>query len=230
MSSLISIAGLWKRYAMGDATVEVLRGIDLEIAVGTTTALVGASGAGKSTLLHILGALDRPSSGSVRYRGDELFAHSDQELADFRNRSIGFVFQFHHLLAEFTALENVMLPALIARQSRKAAEKRAALLLDQVGLSHRLPHRPGELSGGEQQRVAIARALMLEPELLLADEPTGNLDMKTSEAIHELLARLQQEIGITLVIVTHNEHLAAGMERTVRLVDGKIDYVAQEGV
>ena len=230
MSNLISIAGLSKHYAMGNATVEVLRGIDLEIASGTTTALVGASGAGKSTLLHILGALDRPSGGSVRYRGDELFGRSDQELADFRNRKIGFVFQFHHLLSEFTALENVMLPALIARQSPKAAEKRASQLLEQVGLSQRLPHRPGELSGGEQQRVAIARALMLEPELLLADEPTGNLDMKTSEAIHDLLARLQQETGITLVIVTHNEHLAAGMERTVRLVDGKIDCVAQEGV
>lgn len=230
MSSLISLKGLCKRYTMGKTTVEVLRGIDLEIAAGTTTALVGASGAGKSTLLHILGALDRPSSGSVAYRGDELFRRSDQELADFRNRSIGFVFQFHHLLPEFTALENVMLPALIARQPRKAAEQRATHLLEQVGLAHRLTHRPGELSGGEQQRVAIARALVLGPELLLADEPTGNLDMKTSEAIHELLARLQQETGTTLVVVTHNERLAAGMGRVVRLVDGTIDYAALEGV
>lgn len=230
MNSLLSVSQLCKRYTMGSATVEVLQGISLEIAAGTTTALVGASGAGKSTLLHILGALDRPSSGSVRYRNDELFSRSDQELADFRNRSIGFVFQFHHLLPEFTALENVMMPALIARQSRRTAQERAVQLLEQVGLSHRLTHRPGELSGGEQQRVAIARALVLGPELLLADEPTGNLDMKTSESIHELLSRLQQETGITLVIVTHNERLAAGMERVVRLVDGNIDYATPEGM
>ncbi|MGB4600667.1 MAG: ABC transporter ATP-binding protein [Trichlorobacter sp.] len=230
MSSLLSVCDLCKRYTLGSATVEVLQGIHLEIAAGTTTALVGASGAGKSTLLHILGALDRPSSGVVRYRNDELFTRSDQQLADFRNRSIGFVFQFHHLLPEFTALENVMMPALIARQSRRAAQERAVQLLEQVGLSHRLTHRPGELSGGEQQRVAIARALVLGPELLLADEPTGNLDMKTSESIHELLRRLQQDSGITLVIVTHNERLAAGMERVVRLVDGNIDYATPEGM
>ena len=230
MSSLLAIKGLCKRYAMGDTTVEVLRGIDLEITAATTTALVGASGAGKSTLLHILGALDRPSSGSVCYRGSELFSRSDQELADFRNSSVGFVFQFHHLLPEFTALENVLMPALIARKPRQEANARAIKLLEQVGLSHRLTHRPGELSGGEQQRVAIARALVLGPELLLADEPTGNLDMKTSESIHELLAHLQQETGITLVIVTHNEHLAAGMERVIRLVDGRIDYATQEGM
>jgi lipoprotein-releasing system ATP-binding protein len=230
MSNLISLSGLCKSYNMGSSTVEVLRGIDLEIEVGTTTALIGASGAGKSTLLHILGALDRPSSGSVSYKGEELFRRSEQQLADFRNRSIGFVFQFHHLLPEFTALENVLLPALINRQPRKDAEQQARQLLEQVGLGHRLQHRPGELSGGEQQRVAIARALVLGPELLLADEPTGNLDMKTSEAIHELLARLQQETGITLVVVTHNERLAAGMGRVVRLVDGVIDYAALEGV
>jgi lipoprotein-releasing system ATP-binding protein len=230
MSNLISLSGLCKSYNMGSSTVEVLRGIDLEIEAGTTTALIGASGAGKSTLLHILGALDRPSSGSVSYKGEELFRRSEQQLADFRNRSIGFVFQFHHLLPEFTALENVLLPALINRQPRKDAEQQARQLLEQVGLGHRLRHRPGELSGGEQQRVAIARALVLGPELLLADEPTGNLDMKTSEAIHELLARLQQETGITLVVVTHNERLAAGMGRVVRLVDGSIDYAALEGV
>ncbi|MDY0385337.1 MAG: ABC transporter ATP-binding protein [Geobacter sp.] len=230
MSNLISLSGLCKSYNMGSSTVEVLRGIDLEIEAGTTTALIGASGAGKSTLLHILGALDRPSSGSVSYKGEELFRRSEQQLADFRNRSIGFVFQFHHLLPEFTALENVLLPALINRQPRKDAEQQARQLLEQVGLGHRLQHRPGELSGGEQQRVAIARALVLGPELLLADEPTGNLDMKTSEAIHELLARLQQETGITLVVVTHNERLAAGMGRVVRLVDGSIDYAALEGV
>ncbi|CAH2030518.1 ABC transporter ATP-binding protein [Trichlorobacter ammonificans] len=228
MSSLLSVKGLCKSYRTGAATVEVLKGIDLEVAEGTTTALVGASGAGKSTLLHILGALDRPSSGSVQFRGSDLFARSDRELADFRSTSIGFVFQFHHLLPEFTALENVMMPALIARTDRRQAERKAAELLEELGLGHRLVHRPGELSGGEQQRVAIARALVMEPALLLADEPTGNLDMKTSEAIHGSLSRLQQKTGITLVIVTHNERLAAGMERVVRLADGLIEPAVPE--
>jgi lipoprotein-releasing system ATP-binding protein len=201
----------------------VLTGIDLELEAATTTALVGASGAGKSTLLHLLGALDRPSSGSVSFHGEDLFRKSDRELAFFRNKSIGFVFQFHHLLPEFTALENVMMPALIARTSRDKARSTAEELLNDVGLSHRLSHRPGELSGGEQQRVAIARALALSPELLLADEPTGNLDMKTSEGVHALLAELQRKKGLTLVVVTHNERLAAAMGRTVRLVDGRLE-------
>lgn len=221
MSSLLSVKGLCKSYGSGASRVEVLKGIDLEIEQGSTVALVGASGAGKSTLLHILGALDRPSAGEVLYRGEELFKRSDRALADFRSRSIGFVFQFHHLLPEFTALENVMLPALIARHNRRTVEECARQLLDDVGLDHRVGHRPGELSGGEQQRVAIARSLVMQPELLLADEPTGNLDMKTSDAIHELLERLQQQTGITLVIVTHNERLAAGMSRVVRLTDGQ---------
>lgn len=223
MSNLIEIRGLIKNYGGNGSTVEVLKGIDLDITAGTTTALVGASGAGKSTLLHILGALDRPTAGSVLYNGTDLFARSDRELADFRSRSIGFVFQFHHLLPEFSALENTMMPALIARMDRRQAELKATLLLEELGLGHRLTHRPGELSGGEQQRVAIARALVMEPALLLADEPTGNLDMKTSEAIHASLARLQQQTGITLVIVTHNERLAAGMEKVVRLTDGQLD-------
>ena len=223
MNSLLEVKGLIKNYGGNGSTVEVLKGIDLAITAGTTTALVGASGAGKSTLLHILGALDRPTAGSVLYRGSDLFARSDRELADFRSQSIGFVFQFHHLLPEFSALENTMMPALIARMDRRQAEQKAALLLEELGLGHRLTHRPGELSGGEQQRVAIARALVMEPELLLADEPTGNLDMKSSEAIHGSLARLQQKTGITLVIVTHNERLAAGMEKVVRLTDGLID-------
>ena len=220
--NLLEIQGLCKTYRTGPNTVEVLRGISLEIAEGATTALVGASGAGKSTLLHILGALDRPSEGTVLFRGSDLFKRSDRELADFRSRSIGFVFQFHHLLPEFSALENVMMPALIARRNRGEAEQKAAELLEELGLGQRLTHRPGELSGGEQQRVAIARALVMEPELLLADEPTGNLDMKTSDAIHGSLARLQQKTGITMVIVTHNERLAAGMEQVVRLADGLI--------
>lgn len=222
MSSLLTVKGLCKDYRMGADTVQVLKGIDLEIVQGTTTALVGASGAGKSTLLHILGALDRPSSGLVTYKEQNLFSHSDRELADFRSCTIGFVFQFHHLLPEFTALENVMMPALIARKERRQAEQAARTLLVEVGLEHRLQHRPGELSGGEQQRVAIARALVMEPELLLADEPTGNLDAKTSEAIHELLVKIQKQTGISMVVVTHNERIAARMERVVRLLDGLI--------
>jgi lipoprotein-releasing system ATP-binding protein len=223
MSNLLEVRGLCKTYTTGPNRVEVLIGIDLELKAATTTALVGASGAGKSTLLHLLGALDRPTSGSVIFHGEDLFRKSDRELAAFRNRSIGFVFQFHHLLPEFTALENVMMPALIARTAHDKARATAEELLNDVGLGHRLTHRPGELSGGEQQRVAIARALALSPELLLADEPTGNLDMKTSEGVHALLAELQRKKGLTLVVVTHNEHLAAAMGRTVRLVDGRLE-------
>ena len=223
MSNLLEVRGLCKTYTAGPNRVEVLTGIDLDLEAATTTALVGASGAGKSTLLHLLGALDRPSSGSVIFRNEDLFRKSDRELAEFRNRSIGFVFQLHHLLPEFTALENVMMPALIARIARDKARATAEELLNDVGLGHRMTHRPGELSGGEQQRVAIARALALSPELLLADEPTGNLDMKTSEGVHALLAELQRERGLTLVVVTHNEHLAAAMGRTVRLVDGRLE-------
>ncbi len=230
MPALIEIQGLCKTYRTGSNTVEVLKGISLDIAEGATTALVGASGAGKSTLLHILGALDRPSEGMVLFRGSDLFKRSDRELADFRSHSIGFVFQFHHLLPEFSALENVMMPALIARRNRGLAEQKAAELLEELGLGQRLTHRPGELSGGEQQRVAIARALVMEPELLLADEPTGNLDMKTSDAIHCSLARLQQKTGITMVIVTHNERLAAGMEQVVRLADGLIHTCPPEAL
>jgi lipoprotein-releasing system ATP-binding protein len=223
MSNLLEVRGLCKTYTAGPNRVEVLSGIDLDLEAATTTALVGASGAGKSTLLHLLGALDRPSSGSVSFRNEDLFRKSDRELAIFRNRSIGFVFQLHHLLPEFTALENVMMPALIARMARDKARATAEELLNDVGLGHRMTHRPGELSGGEQQRVAIARALELSPELLLADEPTGNLDMKTSEGVHALLAELQRKKGLTLVVVTHNEHLAAAMGRTVRLVDGRLE-------
>lgn len=223
MSSLLEVCGLCKTYDIGKNKVEVLSGIDLKLEVATTTALVGASGAGKSTLLHLLGALDRPSAGTVSFRGEDIFAKNDRELASFRNRSIGFVFQFHHLLSEFTALENVMMPALIARVPKAEARIMAEALLDDVGLAHRVSHRPGELSGGEQQRVAIARALVLSPDLLLADEPTGNLDMKTSDGVHAVLADLQHKKGLTLVIVTHNEHLAAAMGRTIRLVDGCLE-------
>jgi lipoprotein-releasing system ATP-binding protein len=223
MSSFLEVCGLCKTYEIGKNRVEVLSGIDLKLEAATTTALVGASGAGKSTLLHLLGALDRPSSGTVLFNGDDIFAKNDGELASFRNRSIGFVFQFHHLLSEFTALENVMMPALIARVPKSEARTMAEELLTDVGLLHRMSHRPGELSGGEQQRVAIARALVLSPALLLADEPTGNLDMKTSEGVHAVLADLQHKKGLTLVVVTHNERLAAAMGRTVHLVDGKLE-------
>jgi lipoprotein-releasing system ATP-binding protein len=223
MSNILEVRGLCKTYTIGKNRIEVLSGIDLKLEAATTTALVGASGAGKSTLLHLLGALDRPSSGSVLFAGDDVFAKNDGDLAGFRNRSIGFVFQFHHLLSEFTALENVMMPALIARLPKVEARAMAEELLNDVGLAQRLSHRPGEMSGGEQQRVAIARALVLSPSLLLADEPTGNLDMKTSEGVHTLLSELQLKKGLTLVIVTHNEHLAAAMGRTVRLIDGKLE-------
>lgn len=223
MNNLLEVRGLCKTYGSGSNRLEVLSGIDLELQTGTTTALIGASGAGKSTLLHLLGALDRPTSGTVSFRGDNIFNKNDRQLAAFRNRSIGFVFQFHHLLPEFTALENVMMPALIGGMPHQKARKTAESLLGDVGLGRRMTHRPGELSGGEQQRVAIARALALGPELLLADEPTGNLDMKTSDAIHAMLTELQIKKGLTLVIVTHNERLAAAMGTTIHLLDGRVE-------
>ena len=223
MSKLLDVRKLSKTYVRGGNRVEVLKNINLELDFGETIALVGASGAGKSTLLHLLGALDRPSGGGILFKGDDIFTKNDRELAIFRNKSIGFVFQFHHLLSEFSALENVMIPALIAGIPRKTAAVTAEELLNDTGLAHRLTHRPGELSGGEQQRVAIARALALSPELLLADEPTGNLDTKTSDAIHTLLADLQSKRGLSLVVVTHNEGLAASMGRTIRLIDGNLE-------
>lgn len=223
MNSLLEVAGLDKSFGSGAGKVEVLKGINLTIEAGDTVALVGASGAGKSTLLHILGTLDRPTAGKVLFAGEDVFRQSDSALAKFRNRSIGFVFQFHHLLPEFSALENVMMPLFISGMKRNEAEEIAAQLLGEVGLSHRRTHKPGELSGGEQQRVAIARALVHAPRLLFADEPTGNLDMKTSDEVHELLSEIHAAKGVTLVIVTHNERLAAGMGRTIRLVDGRIE-------
>lgn len=222
MNNLLEVRDLCKTYGSGSNSLEVLSGINLDLQAGTTTALVGASGAGKSTLMQLLGALDRPTSGTVCFRGENIFKKNERQLAAFRNKSIGFVFQFHHLLPEFTALENVMMPALIAGIPRTKACKTAESLLEDVGLARRVTHRPGELSGGEQQRVAIARALALDPELLLADEPTGNLDMKTSEGIHAMLAELQARKGLTLVIVTHNERLASAMGTTIQLLDGRI--------
>jgi lipoprotein-releasing system ATP-binding protein len=223
MNSLLEVSDLYKSFGAGAGKVEVLKGINLRVEAGETIALVGASGAGKSTLLHLLGTLDRPTSGKVLFGNDDVFQLGDRALAHFRNRSIGFVFQFHHLLPEFTALENTMMPMLISGMKREEAERIAAGLLADVGLAHRLSHKPGELSGGEQQRVAISRALVMSPQLLLADEPTGNLDMKTSDEVHDILAGIQREKGITLIIVTHNERLAARMGKTIRLVDGRIE-------
>ncbi len=223
MPSLLQVKGVYKSFGSGVAAVEVLKGIDLEVAAGETIALVGASGAGKSTLLQVMGTLDRPTSGEVLFNGEDVFSRGERSLAAFRNRSLGFVFQFHHLLREFTALENVMMPLLMGGMKRHEATAIGTNLLTEVGLAHRMTHKPGELSGGEQQRVAIARALVLSPPLLLADEPTGNLDMKTSEGVHELLMELHARTGITLIIVTHNENLAARMGKTIRMVDGRIE-------
>jgi lipoprotein-releasing system ATP-binding protein len=219
---LLEVRELRKSFQRDVSRVDVLNGINLTIQEGDTIALVGASGAGKSTLLHIMGTLDKPTSGNVFFRGKDVFRLTESSLATFRNRSIGFVFQFHHLLPEFTALENVMMPALISGVAKEEARKSACSFLEDVGLGHRLQHKPGELSGGEQQRVAIARALVLSPAMLLADEPTGNLDTKTSEEVHELLAAIQRKTGLSLIIVTHNERLAARMGKTIRLVDGRI--------
>ena len=184
--------------------------------------LVGASGSGKSTFLHVLGTLDAPAAGTMRFEGRSVFDMNDAEVAAFRNTTIGFVFQSHYLLPEFTAVENVAMPALIRRDDKKAAFIRARGLLERVGLGHRADHRPGELSGGESQRVALARALMLEPKLLLADEPTGNLDPATGEGIHALLREVNRDLGITAVVVTHNEQLAQSLPRQLRLKDGQV--------
>ncbi|MGE0868249.1 MAG: ABC transporter ATP-binding protein [Kofleriaceae bacterium] len=216
----MEVRGLGKAYHHGGQLLEILTGVDLTLAPGDMVAVVGASGVGKSTFLQLLGTLDLPTSGSIRFDGEELTKMSASRLAEFRNRRIGFVFQFHHLLPEFTAIENVMMPALIQRMSRDKAQKRAVDILGRVGLSHRLTHRPSELSGGEQQRVALARAMVLEPSLLLADEPTGNLDRSTGEAIHQLFLDLNRERGSTLLVVTHNPDLAQLMPRRLRMVDG----------
>jgi lipoprotein-releasing system ATP-binding protein len=200
----------------------VLDGIDFEIRKGEMLAIVGASGVGKSTFLHILGGLDRPTSGTVLYGDVDIFSLASGELARFRNERVGFIFQFHHLLPEFSAIENVMIPALIRRTVPKTAAETATKVLAQVGLSNRLHHRPGELSGGEQQRVAVARALVLNPDVVLADEPTGNLDTHTGESIHDLLLSINKQMGITFVIVTHNDKLAIRANRVLRMADGKL--------
>ncbi len=217
---MISIQRLRKSFRSGDETLVVLNGIDLDIAAGEMLAIVGASGVGKSTFLHIVGGLERPASGNVRFGDIDVYSLSSEHIARFRNERIGFVFQFHHLLPEFTALENVMMPALIRGDDRDMASRNAAALLGDVGLAGRIQHRPGELSGGEQQRVAVARALVLNPSVVLADEPTGNLDTHTGEAVHDLIKRLNREKGITFIIVTHNDRLALRADRIFRLADG----------
>jgi lipoprotein-releasing system ATP-binding protein len=214
-----------KGYRTAAGYVPVLEELDLVVEEGEMLAIIGASGVGKSTLLHVLGTLDRPESGTVKVGGADVFRLPERELRAFRNRTLGFVFQFHHLLPEFTALENVMMPALIARQPAGEARGRASDLLAQVGLSQRGHHRPGALSGGEQQRVAVARALTLFPRALLADEPTGNLDQETGERLHDLLRGLNREDGLTTVVVTHNERLAARCDRTLRLHDRRLHPV-----
>jgi lipoprotein-releasing system ATP-binding protein len=222
---LLRVVGLHKSFRNGKRELNVLKGLNLDVCQSDTIAILGESGAGKSTLLHILGALDAPTEGQVSYRGEDLFTRGERDLAAFRNSKIGFVFQLHHLLPEFSAVENVMMPLLIQGCRKKDAALAASHMLGEVGLADRLTHRPGELSGGEQQRVAIARALVRRPEILLADEPTGNLDQHTGEGIEELLVRMNQHIGVTIIMVTHNRRLAARMKHLYNLVEGHLEAI-----
>ena len=219
---LLQAEDIVKSYPTGAGTLEVLRGASLAVRAGEIVAIMGESGTGKSTLLHILGALDRPDSGEVYYRGTSIFDKSDEALAAFRNRNIGFVFQFHHLLPEFDALENVAMPAMIAGESLSAVSGRASELLRMLGLGERLHHRPNQLSGGEQQRVAVTRALVNSPQLVFMDEPTGNLDARTAEALHDEIVNLRDSRGQTFVLVTHNPALAARADRVMNLIDGQL--------
>ena len=219
---MIDVVGLYKTFPMGGRELVVLNDINLHIARGELIAIIGASGAGKSTLLQILGTLDRPSKGTVSFEGQNLFQLTEQQQAEFRNRRVGFVFQFHHLLPEFTALENACLPAMIQKRDMTAVIGEATKLLGEVGLGDRLHHKPGELSGGEQQRVSVARALIQQPDLVLADEPTGNLDSHTGDALFTLLRQLNRSRGTTFVIVTHNDKLSAQADRIISMQDGMI--------
>jgi lipoprotein-releasing system ATP-binding protein len=221
--ALVVAENVCKSFQHMGRTLEVLRGVDLSIFEGEVVAIVGPSGAGKSTFLHCVGTLDIPTRGSLKVDGEELTKMSGSRLAELRNRTVGFVFQFHHLLPEFNAVENVLMPGLIQGRPRKELETRAWALLEEVGLKDRALHRPGELSGGEQQRVALARALVLDPKLILADEPTGNLDSATSAQIHELFFAINRQRGTTVVVVTHNTALAASMPRVVTLKDGRVE-------
>jgi lipoprotein-releasing system ATP-binding protein len=219
---LIRATGVSKSFADADREVVVLRHLDLEVMAGDEIAIVGQSGVGKSTLLHVLGSLEAPSAGTILFEGQDLFAMDDRALAHFRNHKLGFVFQFHYLLGDFSALENVMMPALIGRMREKEGQARAAEMLAVVGLGDKLHRRPAELSGGEQQRVAVARAVVMHPRLVLADEPTGNLDPHTADEIHALLHDLNQSLGITLIVATHNERLSGSLKRRMRLRDGRL--------
>jgi lipoprotein-releasing system ATP-binding protein len=220
--ALISARAVDKSFHDAGREIVVLRGLDLEVAAGEEIAIIGESGVGKSTLLHVLGSLERPSAGQILFEDRDLFALDERETAGFRNHKLGFVFQFHYLLADFSALENVMMPALIARLADREARAQAESVLELVGLKDKLHRRPAELSGGEQQRVAVARAVVLRPRLVLADEPTGNLDPKTADEVHDLFHRLNRELGLTLVVATHNERLSRSMTRTLRLHDGRL--------
>ncbi|MGD0672177.1 MAG: ABC transporter ATP-binding protein [Candidatus Binatus sp.] len=226
---LIEVRGLDKTFYDADREIRVLHGLDLTVQAGDEIAIVGQSGTGKSTLLHIMGSLEEPTAGKIYFEGEDLFALDQKSLAEFRNLKLGFVFQFHYLLADFTALENVMMPALISRINDAEASRRAAEMLEIVGLGNKLRRRPAELSGGEQQRVAVARAVVLRPKLLLADEPTGNLDPHTAEEVHELFHKLNRELGITLVIATHNEQLTRSVGRALRLYEGKLVDERRQG-
>jgi lipoprotein-releasing system ATP-binding protein len=214
--------GIVMRFRTADSDLEILSGVDLSVAAGESIAILGVSGAGKSTLLHILGGLERPSEGSVLWDGTDVYSLGPDDLARFRNQKLGFIFQFHHLLPEFSALENVMMPCMLAGWSRRNARERANEMLAAVGLSPRRDHGPGKLSGGERQRVAIARALVLSPPVVLADEPTGNLDPHTAEAVEEILLSLNREAGTALVLVTHNEKLASRLAKKCYLVEGRL--------
>ncbi len=218
----MSIKDLYKGYDNSNARIDILKGVNIDLNAGETLAIVGASGIGKSTLLHILGALDRPDSGTYYFKGEDILLFDQTRLAQFRNKTLGFVFQFHYLLPEFSALENAMMPALISGESKNKARALSEAMLVRVGLKDRLNFRIAKLSGGEQQRVALARSLVLKPEILLADEPTGNLDKKNSEYIHQLFLELNHELNMTLVVVTHNTELASYMSRIMTIVDGKL--------
>ena len=222
MDRIIETKGVTKSFRTAAGELQVLKGITLSVARGEMVGIIGASGAGKSTLMHILGALDRPTSGSVSFEGRDLAGLEDNALAAFRNRSIGFVFQFHHLLPEFTAMENVIMPGLVAGRDYREVEKDAVGLLAELGLSERIRHRPGELSGGEQQRVAVARALIQNPGVVLADEPTGNLDTATGNDLFGLFEDLNRKKGISFVVVTHNMSLSARCHRVIEMADGRI--------
>ncbi len=217
---LLLAAGIHKSFGHDGSVIEVLKGIDISVAQGEMVAVVGASGSGKTTLLQILGTLDAPTSGTMEFDGHDLTKISEAELSSHRNTNVGFIFQFHHLLPEFTALENVMMPGLIQGMEKNTLEKNARELLGQVNLSHREDHRSGELSGGEQQRVALARALIMQPALLLADEPTGNLDSKSGQMVFDLLQNMSRDMGLSVVMVTHNQPLALSMDRLLTLKDG----------